>query len=384
MEKKIFFMPLGGGQSVGASCYYLKLGSNNIILDAGIGINEGLVIHPDLYSLEKSAMITSINQISQIFISHAHADHIGYLLDLMRVAPHATVYMTELTAVLTKYQLYDRNYIFSVKHTEEDARLAAQYLLDKVVIVNYQQTIDFGNYKVTFYPAGHIPGAMMTLFEYGRRKILYTGDFSLKGTDLTDGCCIPSDKKIDTLIMCGLHAKHPKYIRSKNDLLFQVDKIMKEACVYKKSVMCHISQLSKGVELLKALEKQNNENIPIYIDNNLMQLIERLERLSICLLSSNVHMEPAHKPENRNIMITSCMKSNWKDRYEHKRVDFSLHEDFGQMKEFIKKINPANAYLVHCAKELNSLDDTVEQEMMRDADCRTQFVFAEEQEIYQI
>ena len=33
----IFFMPLGGGQQVGASCYFLRLGETNILLDAGIG-----------------------------------------------------------------------------------------------------------------------------------------------------------------------------------------------------------------------------------------------------------------------------------------------------------------------------------------------------------
>lgn len=51
MEQDIYFMPLGGGQRVGASCYYLRLGNANIILDAGIGKEKGVIFEPDLYSL---------------------------------------------------------------------------------------------------------------------------------------------------------------------------------------------------------------------------------------------------------------------------------------------------------------------------------------------
>lgn len=385
MEKKIFLMPLGGGQRVGASCYFLKFGASNIILDAGIGREHELIFEPDMYYLQRSSLLNSMNQVSQIFISHAHIDHIGYLLKVMKQSPNATVYMTELTAVLTKYQLYDRNFILNSKHTEEEARLAAKFLLDKVVIVNYMQTIEFGEYKVTFYPAGHIPGAMMMLFEYKNRKILYTGDFSVNGTLLTDGCYIPENQSIDTIIMCGLHAKHPYYVKNENDLVYKIDEIFKYIVLCNKNVMCHVSQLSKGMELLKMIEEKNMWNIPIYVDKMLMRLIEKMERLSIKLIEANVHMMSYKEFISiPHIVITSKREIKGLGDYKHIKIDFSLHEDFTQMKEFIKAVNPKNVYMLHCATAKNEDDDTIEQELMRDADCRAQFVFAEEQEIYQL
>ena len=45
----IFFMPLGGGQRVGASCYFLRLGDTNILLDAGIGGDGKTKFLPDEY-----------------------------------------------------------------------------------------------------------------------------------------------------------------------------------------------------------------------------------------------------------------------------------------------------------------------------------------------
>ena len=102
----LYFMPLNGGQNVGASCYFLRLGNANIILDAGTGKNKGIIFEPDFLSLLTLPFILSLNQIDQIFISHAHLDHTGYLLELMKSAQHAGVYMTKPTKLLIEHQLY--------------------------------------------------------------------------------------------------------------------------------------------------------------------------------------------------------------------------------------------------------------------------------------
>ena len=49
MNRDIFLMPLGGGQRVGASCYYLRLGDNNILLDAGSRMMQGSGLKRELY-----------------------------------------------------------------------------------------------------------------------------------------------------------------------------------------------------------------------------------------------------------------------------------------------------------------------------------------------
>ncbi len=54
------------------------------------------------------------------------------------------------------------------------------------------------------------------------------------------------------------------------------------------------------------------------------------------------------------------------------------------MKQFIKKINPKQTIIVHCGKEHSMFDKTIEQEVMLDGECRTQFIFAEEAELYQL
>lgn len=379
MRQEIMFVPLGGGQRVGASCYYLKLGNSNIILDAGTGIENGLIFEPDYHLLLASKYLESLNQIDHIFISHAHIDHVGSLLPLLQEAKHAEVYMTELTECLARYQLYDKSYL-EKPECKESERLAAESLLERVTKVSFLETMDFGEYKVTFYPAGHIPGAMMMLFEYKNRKILYTGDYSIHQTALTDGCVLPKATEIDTVIMCGLHAKHPRYHRSNSNMTGYLSYLL-EQVKQGVTVRCHVSQLSKGVEFLKLLNEANKTGVPIYIEPSIQPVIRRLEQLKIPLLEKTNYM--ADIPCRPHICITAEARPYRKDPFvKTEIVNFSLHEDFWEMQELVSRINPKWLYLVHCGRPNDPEDETIEQRLMWDAKCRTQVVFAEEQQFY--
>lgn len=385
MPKDIVFMPLGGGQRVGASCYYLRLGDSNILLDAGIGKEKGLLFEPNIYSLLTSKFMESPNQIHQIYVSHAHFDHSGFLPELLRQARIANVYMTSVTSLLIEYQLYDKKYFSGNQLTYcEEERLAMKMLFEKISKVSYMQKMDFGQYKVTFLPAGHIPGAMMILFEYGKKKILYTGDYSIRGTELTKGCIVPEGLEVDIVIMCGLHAKHSNY-KHKEDILYKsIQEVYRTIKQDKVSIQCPVIQLSKGIELIKLFQKYNEEKIPIYLDTSTMEVVQKMEQLSIPILDENTHIMLDKTPKEPHIYITSRRSSNAGKNYKKMKIDFSLHEDFYQMKEFLKRLNPKYAVIVHCDSPIDDTVETIEQLMMLDGESRTQFIFAEENELYQL
>lgn len=384
MKNQILFIPLGGGQRVGASCYYLRLGNSNIILDAGTGSKEGVIYNPVFSALNSLPSFYSLNQINQIYISHAHIDHTGYLIDLISQTQDASVYMTDVTKSLSELQVYDRIYLDSKKKSKEENRLKAQVNLDKITLVSYLKPLFFSDYKVTFYPAGHIPGAMMTLFEYKKRKILYTGDYSVDASPLSPSCYDLSKKNIDTIIMCGLHAKHPNYKKNSDKIYGQVSETLSFVRNYKKSVQCSISQLSKGIEFLKLLNEKNINHIPVFIENNIMQVVNKLENLGIRIMSVDNKQILDNHPTYPHILLTS--QQTTKNFYYGKKVivDFTLHEDFSQMKKFIEDINPKQVVLVHCALPYNENDINIEQEILINSDCKAKFIFAEEQEVYSL
>ncbi len=377
---KIIFSPLGGGQKVGASCYYLQFGKHHVLFDAGIDTSGGNTRGPVWSHLLQSSLLYSMEQIDQIYISHAHMDHIGFLFQMMSTCPEASVHMTELTKSLAELQIYERIYLGNTQISEKK-RLTAQGCLDRITVVPYMKTMEFPDYKVTFYHAGHIPGAMMTLIEYQGRSILYTGDYSISASPLCEGCMIPSDKNIDTVILCGLHAKHPNYQKHQDALFQNIHNIFDLVRNRRVSVQCTASQLSKGVEFLKLLNEHNSSGIPIYVDEGIMQVVRKMEHSGFQIWSEY------NKPIGELAQYIPCIcltSGNKRNRYCSQKwnVDFTLHEDFQEMKQFIKQINPRHVYLVHCAKPFHEGDTTIEQVLMMDGSCRTQFTFAQEQEIY--
>ena len=150
------------------------------------------------------------------------------------------------------------------------------------------------------------------------------------------------------------------------------------------SVLCHVSQLSKGIEFLKTLNQYNIYNVPIYIDEQLMEIVQKMERLSVPILTSNNKVMPEELPNEVHICITSKKGHYRSARYQEVHVDFSLHDDFEDIKQFIKSLNPKKAVMVHCAEEYSVFDETIEQALMYDGDCKTQFIFAEEKELYKL
>lgn len=377
INKDIYFMPLGGAQEVGRSCYYLRLGHTNILLDCGIKRTGKLVASPRLDYLLTSPFMDSMQQLDHVYISHAHSDHIGYLPQLMTCANNAAVYMTVQTRQLAQYRLYE-----NMKGRMNTELLQAQ--LAKAAAVNYLQTIEHKDYKVSFYPAGHIPGAMMTLFEYAGRRILYTGDFSAHSAFGLKGYWLPDDLQVDVLLMCALHAKQPHRINRKNTLTERIDEVIR--CL-RQGIPVYMQAFdgSRVLEILSALNQamqQNQELFPIYLEPKAMAAVEMMEMLQIPILQQNNFSSFYKQEQGPHVVIGTRLKEEVDWYYRLFGNSYTLHEDYAEMKQFIRKLNPKQAYLVHCAE--GNCSYTVEQELMLDAQCRTQVEFPEEGELYTI
>ena len=85
-----------------------------------------------------------------------------------------------------------------------------------------------------------------------------------------------------------------------------------------------------------------------------------------------------------HILLTSDKKQSNNMFYKNIRIDFSIHDDFNQIKNFITNINPKYAYVVHYEKEKSEEDITIEQEILFNSSCNTQVIFTEEGMIYNL
>lgn len=170
MEIKV----LGAARQVGRSAFLVTHRDSKILLDYGALTTKvpGFPMH------------VPPKEIKGIVLSHAHLDHSGaaplhFLGGNMKL--HATPVTSELSNILI----------------QDFIKISGQYLpfefLDLMAMnsntVNhgYMEPFQVGDFTVTFYDAGHIPGSAVIAVEAGSKRLLYTGDINGDETNLLVG-----------------------------------------------------------------------------------------------------------------------------------------------------------------------------------------------------
>ena len=186
------FIALGGGNETGGSCYALKFGGSKILLDTGIRYSSDFSLRiPDVTPLYTDWCLDGLWELDALIYSHAHLDHTGALPVFMRNLHGVSIYSSEATPDMLS-ALYHDNFFSSLKRD-----IAS--MSDTFITLKYGETHSVKDFAVTLYPAGHMPGAVMTLIENDECRVLYTGDFCTFEQYTVKGAEIP-EMKIDTLI----------------------------------------------------------------------------------------------------------------------------------------------------------------------------------------
>ena len=202
----ISFLPIGGGNEIGANSYYLNFNGNGIILDCGI--------HPQKKGLESLPNFDLIKDksVDYCLISHAHQDHIGSLPFLVKKFPYVKIITTPQTRALAELTLHNSVSILKKEIEEDDFEFYSHDEVDLLIKMieykEYQNKFELNSYhqqkeakvNCTFYDAGHILGSAGVLLENNDHKIFYTGDINLSSQTLQASAQLP-EIKIDTLIL---------------------------------------------------------------------------------------------------------------------------------------------------------------------------------------
>ena len=190
----VSYKALGGGDCIGASSYLIKVGKSSVLVDAGIKMGEPVFdMGPDLSAYEKLDP-----PFHDVIITHAHADHAGWIPVLYRKWPALTFYSTKATKELLGVMLEDSFKNMEREYKKEEDKLENDLwrpddglpekpyeeedykeVLKKIKTLEFGQTETVGpELEFKLMRAGHILGAASVLIEGGGRKIVVTGDYS--------------------------------------------------------------------------------------------------------------------------------------------------------------------------------------------------------------
>ncbi|PIR85184.1 MBL fold metallo-hydrolase [Candidatus Kaiserbacteria bacterium CG10_big_fil_rev_8_21_14_0_10_45_20] len=137
------------------------------------------------------------SEIDAVFVTHAHADHIGLLPKLLKEGFDGPIYTTAPTKDLIPIMLEDSVTLINreAKSCNEDPPYSKEDVVNvskKLTEVAYRQTVDIApEFSCTVYNAGHIVGSATFLFDISGTRILFTGDLGRRDAILVPERDIP-------------------------------------------------------------------------------------------------------------------------------------------------------------------------------------------------
>ena len=259
---KFYF--LGGAMEIGGSCIYIRIADKGILLDCGIRQTGSKDPLPDFRTIQEQGGLDAI------IISHAHMDHIGTLPIISKAYPDVRIYMTAMTADLTRVLLYDSLKIMNSRedeiphYSEPDVRA----MLGRIYSLGYQMPFPIlDNFTLSFFPAGHIAGAACAYLVTEEGSLFYSGDFCAFPQRTIDGIRIPKLRPdiviAETTYGNKLHANRQVEEKRLTDLVC-------ESILQKKKVLIPAFALGRAQEVLlilrAAIQNQEIPPVPVYVD----------------------------------------------------------------------------------------------------------------------
>ncbi|MDO5728439.1 MAG: MBL fold metallo-hydrolase [Actinomycetaceae bacterium] len=177
---------LGAAGTVTGSKYLLSIGNRHILVDAGMFQGDKKWRERNWRPFPHPA-----HEITDILITHAHMDHVGYLPALVKEGFSGTIWATPGTIRLTQIVLRDAGYLQVMEareaqkggyskhadpkplYTPEDVEVT----LTMLRAVDYDQPLDLDDdICATWVRAGHILGSASIHLQIDSRSVLFSGD----------------------------------------------------------------------------------------------------------------------------------------------------------------------------------------------------------------
>jgi len=159
--------------------------------------------------IELKEVISTKPQIDAIFISHSHYDHVSGLKRLIEMYPDVPILSSRIT--LDLFLLRDSKFL-KQENLEDVEEEEYRNIVKNVIYVENGEKIEFQdkNCYLSFFHAGHMPGALMILVKINDFRFLYTGDYTYNDITPFSGTkrfLEQISRPIDYLLIDGTSAK---------------------------------------------------------------------------------------------------------------------------------------------------------------------------------
>lgn len=182
----------GGVGSVTGANFLLDTGETAILVDCGL-------IQGDRFVQEANgdAFVYDPADVDVLFVTHAHADHIGRIPKLVKDGFRGVIYATEPTRDLARLMLEDALRVMEYEKEKYGSEVIydagdIQQALSLWRTLRYEETITIGEDITAHYTdAGHILGSGILHIKRNGKYIVFTGDIGNNPQPLLNPPVIP-------------------------------------------------------------------------------------------------------------------------------------------------------------------------------------------------
>lgn len=246
----------GAAKQVGRSCIELQTQGDRYLLDCGVRFLDDGFEYPD--------GVLGVKDIDGVLISHAHLDHTGALPFMEHLDLLCPIFMTSQTKAITQILLKDSFKIARIKHIHPAySKVDLQRVKKNIRTVLMEKRYHFRKLYFTYYNAGHIPGSAMILVETGGKRILYSGDYNTRPSNLMEPASPEGLGPIDVMITEATYGARDLPAREPlgDQFLDRIEETVKQGG----RVLIPVFAVGRAQDVLITLARRKWD-VPIYFD----------------------------------------------------------------------------------------------------------------------
>lgn len=282
-KTETLLLPLGGGDEIGASCLYLRVGSTKLLIDCGRRL-QGKAKLPSFHWLYERGEVDGLWDLDAVLITHSHLDHVGALPYFAKEAQRVPVFATQATAWLAELIL---------------ASPGIGECKPKFQMVSPGRPFQIKDVEVTFHPAGHIPGACMIEVRHPTFHGLFTGDFTHFDQHTVPATQLPEGLKVSVLVTETTLARHVRFdsMRAEADRQLVV-KRFQDVLTNGGRILVPAMALGRAQELAvmlrESMRRDELPRVPIQLGGHAYVAARQYERIGISVLDGPVQPFPSY------------------------------------------------------------------------------------------
>ncbi len=259
----------GGAGSVTGANYLLECGGRKFLVDCGLHQEGHYAEHTNFEPFPYNP-----REITDVFITHAHIDHIGLIPKLVKDGFKGLIHSTPPTRDFAEFLLLDSEHILMKEAMRE--KKPPLYVTEDVGKameqwqgVPYHQAMECGPARATFFDAGHVLGSSIIRIEAEGKTVLFSGDLGNSPPPI-----IRSTEKLEAADYCVIESTYGdrahENVGSRREML---EDAVEETVASGGTLMIPAFALERTQELLfhlhELFEQGRIPKIPVFLDSPL-------------------------------------------------------------------------------------------------------------------